>query len=92
MNYLTELQLKELIKHGFVPTEDKTTLTEVQQWFWEHHRVEIMCPCQKAGHIKTTVFYLECGDWEVFNEDEPFKNIPEALSWGIDEAIKQLND
>jgi len=86
MHYLTELQLKELIKHGFVPTEDTTTLTEAAQWLWSKY---IIC-IDFIVLSKTRCRSYIAADGKDINKD--FKNIPEALSWAIDEAIKQLND
>ncbi len=91
MHYANETQLSALKELGFTPTEDKTTLTEVAQWLWEKHKIELATDAVKSGNIDVKMNIVEGGDWEIF-EEYTFPTIPEALSWAIDQAIKYLQE
>ena len=68
MHYANETQLSALKELGFTPTETKTPLTEVAQWLWEGYKIELATNALKTGKVDAHINVIECGDWEVFDE------------------------
>jgi hypothetical protein len=91
MHYANEQQLSALRELGFLPTEDKTPLTEVAQWLWQNHKIDACYDTDRDGEVSSSVFLYEYGRFLDY-KSKPHYTIHDALSWAIDEAIKYLKN